>query len=272
MSHAQIKTLAAGLLLLCASCSGNTDKEKAEALYNMADQAMTDGNYLRATQLIDSIDSIYSDQLDVRRRAMHLRPRITELSSLRQLEHIDSVEALLTLAGDSLQNLLLKVDNPIEPYFVARSTANRQVVGKTGIEARMMPDGTLYLISSLAPASIGHTSLTAVAGSQSATTAVILPDGERNDNTLGYEVIHFMPNECDEVVRLIAGHRNEPVTVTFNGKSAKSITLSPADTDAIATIVAAAANVRERRVAALERARLEKQIELARVHQARTID
>lgn len=272
MSHAPIKFTAAlcGALAMLASCSGNAEKQKAEALFEMAGQAMTDGDYVRATQLIDSIDSVYPGQIETRHKAMHLRPRVTELSSLREMEQIDSIIARLTLAGDSLQSLIVKVDNPIEPYYVAAESKGKSTVGKTGIEARMMPDGTLYLISSLAPVSVGHTSVTVSAGSESAQTAAIAPDGERNDNSLGYEVIHFMPGECGAVVDFIASHRNEPLTVVFNGRSSKSITLSEQQASAIATIRDAAENVRQRRVTAIERSRLEKQIELARRHQVET--
>lgn len=118
MLYAQIKFIIPALAIMAgvslASC-GNSDKENAEGMFEMASIMAEQGDYDRAVLILDSIDSIYPEQVDTRRKSLHLRPVVLEKQTLRQIEHCDSVIAALELKGTELQSTIVKVDNPVEP-------------------------------------------------------------------------------------------------------------------------------------------------------------
>ncbi len=271
MYHVQTKLVAAVFLTAVTalvSC-GDSEKKQAEALFIMAETAAQDGEYDKSIELIDSLDKVYTRQVETRRKAMHLRARAIEGSTVKAIADVSSLRAGLQIKGDSLQALLLKVDNPLEPYFVF--SGQKRIVGETGIEARMSPDGMFYMISSLRNPKVNHTYITVSAAGESARTAEIAHDGERNDRSMGYEVIHYMMPECDSVGSFIATHTNSDITVTFGGTGkTHSFVLTPEQAEGIATLYRAAENAREQRRAAFEEARLERQLEIARTHAAKT--
>lgn len=267
MSREITKILCFIIAFAAVSCGVDASKRAAESLFAMATEATASGDYERAIALIDSIDTAYPDQVAVRRNAMQLKPEVIEKQTVKQLGDLDGKIAICKAEGDSLQRSIVKVNNIIEPYYVAKTREGRSVVGKTGLEARMMPDGTFYLISSY-NGKAGHTGVVVSNGSESAATAMVAHDGERNDRSGRSEVIHYMPGECDSLSSFIAGHSSEPLTITFAGGNAKTTALDAEDATAIATLYNAAANVRKRTLLELEKQHLEAQLALSRKHRA----
>jgi len=266
MSHVLTKVSLIAAVVL-SSC-GNREQKEAEAMYVLAETAAESGDYARSVQLIDSIDSLYGRQIDVRRKSMHLKAIVTEKQTLAEIETNEAEAVRLKLKGDSLQRMIEKVDNPIEPYFVAKGL--KSVAGNNGIEARMSPDGMFYMISSLKSPRVNHTYVSVSDGVSAAQTAAIAYDGERNDRSLGYEIIHYMMLECDSVGHFVATHPGR-LTLTYGGGSKSYTTELPAQqAAAVATLYRSAVNIRDMRRNALERQRLDKQLELARSHAART--
>lgn len=269
MSHVQIKLIAAALFGVAVTACGDADKKKAEALYIMAETAAQEGDYERAIQLVDSIDSCHARQVDTRRKAMHVRARAIEGHTVKAIADVGNRWAQLTLRADSLQARLERVDNPLEPYYIP--AGQKRIVGSNGLEARMSPDGIFYMISSLRNPRINHTYITVSADGYSARTAEVAHDGERNDRSLGYEVIHYMMPECDSVGAFIASHPGSEISVTYGGGSRTyTETLTREQADGIATLYRSAVNARELHRTSLEKAHLERQLELARKHAAST--
>lgn len=253
-----------------SSCSG--DSKKAEDLYQQAEAAYADGNTTLATELIDSLDSAYPREVDVRRKAIHLRALTMESSLLKSIATTDSLAALEQLRGDSLERLIQKIDNPVEPYFVARTMAGKAVVGSDGVEARMMPDGTFYLISSIASRKPQHVAVAAVApDGRSARTSQVAPDGERNDRSMGYEVIHYMPAESEAFARFVADNRNSRLKLVFEGSGSRAeIDFPEVMKQAVADVYDASQSVAARRRLVFEKNKQEKQLQAVRGQMART--
>lgn len=256
---------------LMVSCGGSDEQRQAESLFIMAETAAQNGDYQQAMSLLDSLDSTYPKQIEHRKKGAHLRATTLEKATIASIERNERQIAEAKLRNDSLSQFIVKVDNPIEPYFVAKSMAGKSIVGKTGIEARMMPDGALYLISSLSGPKANHESVSVSVGGETASTSVIAHDGERNDRSMGYEVIHYMPAECNALAAFIAKHRSEEIELTFNGKSQRpKIKLDQQSRDAVATLYEAAATVTEQRRLQLENTKLERQLQMSRDHAANT--
>lgn len=259
-----------GLPLLITACGGGSEKEKAKALLTEAQTAYEHKDYTVALGLIDSLKSRFPREIDVRREALHLSALATEGKTLRELELADSLVAQLNIQADSLQQKMKFVSNPIEGYYVAKTANPATFIGSTGLQARMSPDGDFYLMSSLKAKAIKSTSVTVSTATASATTANVAHDGERNDRSMGAEVITFMGAECDSVGHFVSENYASPMTVTFNGTSTYSQPLSQSQAHEIALVYDYSTLIRRFKIATLEKERLSKALELARSQAART--
>lgn len=255
--------------LLLASC-GSGDTDKAKSLLDEAQNAYKAGNYALCLELTDSLKKAYPKEIEVRREAMHLTAVATEGKILRELETADSISAVLGALGDSLQQYVKFVSNPIEGYYIAKGTDPMSFTGKTGLQARMTPNGDFYLMSSLKGRSVKSTSITVSANGKEATTATVAHDGERNDRSMGAEVITFMGAECDTVGKFISENVGSPITLTFNGQSSYSQPLTSAQAEEIAQLYDYATTIRKFKLATLDKERLTKSLDLARSQAART--
>lgn len=262
-------TLLIGAPLLLTSC-GNGDTQKAQALLDNARDAYENKNYATSLLLIDSIKNAYPREFDIRREALHLSTLATEAQTLRQLESADSLTAVLGALGDSLQRNIKFVSNPIEGYYVAKSVNPTSFTGSTGIQARMTPDGDFYIMSSLKAKPVKSTSVTVSANGKEARTATVNYDGERNDRSMGAEIITFMGVECDTVGKFIYENIHTPMTLTFNGSGSYSQALTPKEAVEIATLYEYATTIRQFKLASLEKERLTRALDLARSQAART--
>ncbi len=259
------------LFLSLAACSGNGDTQRAQALLGEAREAVNAGRYEEAIALTDSIKRAYPKEIETRREALHVLSLATEKLSLRRLETADSTLAVLGVKGDSLTKLIKFVKNPVEGYYVTADTDPMKFSGSTGIQARVSPSGDFYIMSSL-PVSKGvrSKSVSVTDGVETASTSEVPFDGERNDRSFGSEVITFLGVECDDLGRFVAEHRNTPLTLTFNGDRTFSMPLPAASAAAIATMYDYSTTVRQAKVAAIEKERLSRALDIARSQAART--
>ena len=257
-------------LALLTSCSGSADKDKARGLLDAATQAFDRGDYSSALSLADSLKRTYPDQIDIRREALHITTRATEGLTLRRLETADSILAVLGVKGDSLQKLIRYVKNPIEGYYVGINAKDGGIVGSNGLQARLNPDGSFYLISSLKARPVKSTSVTVTCNEASASTSSIPHDGERNDRSMGAEIITYIGAECDSLGHFIMLHRSQPMTLTFNGSSTYSMPLPQSQIQEIATLYEYSTIMRQAKVAALEKEKLTRALDIARAQAAKT--
>lgn len=257
-------------LTLLASCSGSADKDRAQALLDSATQAFDSGNYTLALSLTDSLKRSYPSQIEIRRKALHLTTRATEGLMLHRLETADSLLATLGVKGDSLQKLIRYVKNPIEGYYVGINAKDGGIVGSNGIQARLTPNGNFYLISSLKSKAVKSTSVTVACDGASASTSTVAYDGERNDRSMGAEVITYMGAECDSLGHFIQLHYSQPMTLTFNGSTSYSMPLPKAQAQEIATLYEYSTTMRRAKVASLEKEKLTRALDIARAQAAKT--
>ncbi len=266
MCNVQTKILAVALFAaFTVSCSNSGDSEKAGQMFSSATEAYESGRPEATIALLDSIDKKFPGEVDLRRKGMHLRAKAQERLTVTELEHTDSLLATLQLENQQLAGNLKKVDNPIEPYYVAAGFTP----APTGIEARMSPDGVVYLVSSLSGHAVKHCQVSASNGSGSASTARVSPDGERCEWSGKEETVHFIGAECDSLIRFITLSET-PVTVTWSGKGTYSRPLTVGEKTAIGNVGRYAATVTAIKVASLEHERLEKKLETVRSQIART--
>lgn len=259
-------SLALGVLSACSS----SDKEKAETLYAQAQECMGQGRYDEAMGLLDSMDHTYPAEVEIRRKGMHLRPKLIEQTTLNELSKTDSLLAVTQLKSDSIAKYISKVDNPIEPYYVAADFKGKDVTSSPGLYARITPEGQFYMLLSLNKPVHCTSVMVAMPDGVSASTSVVPYDGERNDRQDGCEVITFMQAECDTIGALVSKNADAKFTLTFNGDKSYSMPLPESQLKGIATMYEAASLLRNLKVYQIRKTHLEKQLELARNQQART--
>lgn len=257
-----------GFMTGFASCSGGGPSAKAEQLYAEADGLRQKGEYESALALLDSIDRTYASAVDVRRKVLVLRPVLIEQVTNRQLEIADSMAAEGAYRLDSMSRLLQRVSNPIEDYFVAKAEGGRDV-SVPGLHGRMAPDGRFYMVAS-SPHHISTTSFSLSSGGESVQAPAVSFDGERNDRSGATDVITYVEGESQEVGEFIVLHRNDPVTITFQGSRAASMTLPETQRKGMATLFEVATLIRERKKQELEKQRLERILQTVRTQIART--
>ncbi len=271
MYNATIKTLTAAVIAMAVlsvtSCGGDNQVKTAQAMLERARTAADMGQYEAAKLLLDSIDSICPKAVDVRREGMSLMATVREGLLNIQIAQTDSLLAVAQLRGDSLQQRLRKVENPIEPYFVVTELGT---VTK-GLDPRLMPDGTLYILSRLSSPKIRHTSVSLSApDGTSAATASIPRDGERNDDTGGIETITFIGTDADTIGAFVHAHIGSPLTLRFASTDGKTteMSLPQQQAQAIAAAYGYADNIRQRKILNIRRRALEEQLGLNRSQSA----
>ncbi|MEE0974551.1 MAG: hypothetical protein UH853_02435 [Muribaculaceae bacterium] len=252
------------------SCSG--DKATATKLLEDAKLAITQQKYHQAVALLDSIDKAYASQVDVRRQAMNVRPQAIEGMTLREIEKADSALAVAQAEFVNLKPLFQTVSDArlVEPYMVAK-TADKSILEKTGIQARLTPDGDFYVISSLNGKSIKHTSVGFVADGQSVSTSAVAYDGDRNYRSNGSEIITFVDSECDTLGVFASNHDHSPITLVFKGSKSHSVKMSAKEVKAFADTYRYSLSIKGIRTAMRRKEFLDQQLMVARNQIARTM-
>ncbi len=264
-----ISLLALGALAACGDANG---VKEASRLVDEATQALETRNYTLALSLADSVRTAYPRAIDQRREAIHIASVANEGLNLRRLESADSLMAVLAARAETLKPTVKFVSNPIEGYYIAAGATPDAVHNSTGIQARLSPEGDFYIISTLKGRNVKSTSVSVTDGSTSASTATVAHDGERNDRSGGAEIITFIAAECDTLGRYVLDHRNAPLTLTFSGEggSQYSVKLPEKTVSQTADVYDYALTMRKARVAAIEKERLTRALEISRSQAART--
>lgn len=263
--------LIAVLGLLLQACGGAKEETPASKLYTQAETALSSKDYTLALSLVDSLEKAYPTETDLQRQAMMLRPKIMELLTIQRIVTIDSLAAIASAEAQNLKPQLKWVKTPqmLEGYWVAAKGYNPDFLNSTGIQGRVSEIGQFYIVSSLQGA-LKHTSISLNTNAGSATTPSVPYDGESNYRIAGTEVITFSPEQSDTIGQLAARGQGG-ATLSFNGaKSSKKIKLSPAQLQALALTYRYSQAVIGARQDAVERQKLDRQLQIARDQQART--
>lgn len=259
----------AGLLLIVASCSGNdTEKVKAESLYESALTAQREGRPAEAIAILDSLDANYKSQTDIIRRSIDLRPSLIVDYGTQQLDSLDTAMALMKHEADSIGAKLTFVSLPsVDGYYAETSRHNPKFTDTTGISPRVSSEGEFYIVSSVNPSgSLHHSSVSLTVDGQTAVSGEVPYDGAVNYRYGNSELITFSPDKSAEIGRLAFEHRNSQAELKFigDGGRTKTLRLSAAEVNGIATLYEYSVLVGESRTAAIEKERIQKKIELAR--------
>lgn len=258
--------------ILFAACGGGSEANEADSLVTRADSAVAAGNYTLATELLDTLKSQYPTEIKALREGMNIRARANEGLIKDELQTTDSLEAVCSYRIDSLSQYFTLVNNPelVEGYYVIKEYATSSLFDRSGLEARITPEGQFYMISSLAGSPVKHTSVTVTVGGESASSSSVAYDGDRNYRSGNTEMITFISSECDSIGKLLSKYQGKPVRITFTGARSTSMQLPQNDAKSIALAYNYSEAITTSRKLAAKKELLDKQLILARDQAART--
>ncbi|MBD5285756.1 MAG: hypothetical protein HDS29_05705 [Bacteroides sp.] len=258
--------------ILFAACGGGSEANEADSLVTRADSAVAAGNYTLATELLDTLKSRYPTEIKALREGMNIRARANEGLIKDELQTTDSLEAVCSHRIDSLSQYFTLVNNPelVEGYYVIKEYATSSLFDRSGLEARITPEGQFYMISSLAGSPVKHTSVTVTVGGESASSSSVAYDGDRNYRSGNTEMITFISSECDSIGKLLSKYQGKPVRITFTGARSTSMQLPQNDAKSIALAYNYSEAITTSRKLAAKKELLDKQLMLARDQAART--
>lgn len=260
------------LLLLAVACKSEKQADSAaQSLMDEANSAFEAADYSRATLLLDSLQKTYPGEIELQREGMSLRPKVIEKATLLQISTNDSLSVTSQATAQNLKGKLKWVKNPrlAEGFWVASDSYNPDFMNTTGIQGRVTEIGEFYIVSSVNPA-INHTSIALSNGASSVATPTVAYDGESNYRYEGSEVITFSPAQSDTIGRFALDNNGKALTLSFRGKSTKSVKLSAKQVTALADAYAYSQAILKGRDLAAERQRLEATLQVARNQIART--
>ena len=273
IKHIYICLLAAFCLLGQAACgSKQSDEDRnAESLMTQIKSLYTGKKYDEAMLMIDSLMKSYPGLIDVQHQAMHIQTMITEKKALADsILNERLLERSMALADSLKQNLkLIKNADLVEGYLVHKSMPSDGVPQTTGLVARATTNGDISLMSSLRGSRARHTKLTATADTATVETMEVPLSNPRNykfnDNGQNVELVTFNSHECLGFCAFVAKHIEQPITVTFSGKSkCQKKRLSQSEKEAIACVYEYANAVTAANGYATSRIKLARKLQLAR--------
>lgn len=256
--------------LLLFSC-GNSHNSGALALRESIDSAISQGKYSDAIVLMDSLDSAYPEEVELRSDVLRMRPSVIEGLTISEISLADSVLAEAEMAIEQLAPAFEHVENKalVENYYVSKAGKVKNLMNATGIEARLDEDFTFYIIASLQGKNIGLNSITLETDGQKASTNIIPEGDERSITGVTGQKAVFSGPDAEEIGALAAEHRGSNSSITFNGRSGeKTINLTSEQTAALADTYLYSQALQNLRISKIRREKLERQLQISRNQKA----
>lgn len=273
MFYAVIKRLIfIAVITLCTVGCGKSNEERAQALFNEAMSRYEAGDYAGAMMIIDSISDNYTLVAAVRRGVMHLKPQVIEKETLLKLSTTDSLAAITRWKIDSLSSQMKRKSNAIETYFT-HNQEPADINETNGLYARMSTDATLYVIA-VGPYGTNNVSVVSPTDGASANTTQLKFDGERNDEINGHGVLTYMEGDVTGLIDFIKNHaEDERLELIF--KSGSRVLgkqkVPTSNLKSFQSVIALWEQTRALKLLEVERAKLERILEVSRNQTARTM-
>lgn len=237
------KFLYIALFASLLSCSGN--EEKAQALYQSAEQQYSAGNYNEALLLLDSIDNAYAKCFDVRKAGQLLMYKINLAIEEKTLVETDTL----------LNRIIPKINETTEKFFVFekseydelgryifRGTEVENNVQRSYIHAAVNEYGVTQLISTYSGGSdINHTAVRFKSsdGSEVLTNTIPYNDGSNYKYVIDgthYESVTYQGEKDNGALAFIANHvgDNGLKAILIGEKKEINVNISKSEREALA--------------------------------------
>ena len=235
------KILMRPLLLSVVAC-GNNEK-LAQEMYNQAEQLYLSGDYIAATQWVDSISATYPQEVDVIRNGMLLQCHINQKRYEKELIEVDSLYNAATSELAALKGrfeLTREGKEQTLANYIYKGTRSKGEVRRNELRVQVTEKGDLQLTSVYCGKSkIGHTGISVqTADGRAARTAEIAYDGGKNyryaSGGMNIEMVTYNMAQCQDVVSFIAANGDAKIRVKYTGGKSQDLSLDKLTREAIA--------------------------------------
>ena len=263
MYNAINKLAAAGILACTLFACGSSERDEAARLCDQSAAAIDLHDYAGAIALLDTLNSRYPSQTEVRREGLVLRAKAMEGMAIDSISAGDKALAEATLLVDELAPGFRHVESNVglEGYYVAKD-APTEVMTTTGIQPRITDDGHFYIVANIQGRSIGLSSLEFSDGAETMSTATLAPS--RILKVEGSEIASFTPEDLEGVGQWLMAHPTFVKCVAHGTKGKTPINISAKLREQIVACSKYSAALQSKRLAAVHREKYERMLESAR--------
>lgn len=261
-------SIIASLALAVCSC-GSSEREQARQLSDAAETELKAGNYEAAVNILDTLDTRYASQVEVRRSAMKFRAMAVEGLTLRRITVVDDT---LSILDRDLQACEGKFEYKVNPgkglggNLVMKSIAGK----KPALLPRINDDGYFTLSVTVTGKPIGFQYVRFGKGADSATTEPV--DAGRLVKVEGSEMTVLQQEDVATAIEWLKNHQDTKQCELVGTKGQTAVRLTPELVGAIVSTFDYAQLRQAKRQALIEREKLERKLKLCRDQLANLID
>lgn len=265
MFNAANKTIAALMIAAALVSCGENNKEKAQALLDEASSLVERGDYGAAIEVIDTLDTRYAKEIDVRKQGLLCRARAVEglakdsiIAADDMLTH--SIEQMEAREKDFEH---IELPNGLDGYFIAKSIYEKNAMNKTGIQPRVEDsEGYFQLAVNIHGRKIGFERVSVNNGGNVVTTVAVNPG--RLVTVEGSELVVLTQEEATPLVEALKANPGIDEYKLCGAKNSITVKLMSKMRDAIINSYDYAMSIQANRLAQIKREKFERQLQMAR--------
>lgn len=269
MYNAASKLTAIAFMALALVSCGNNTKDEAMQLSAAAEHEVTSGNYDAAMTLLDTLDTRYASEVEVRRSAMKFRAMAVEGLTMRRISTVDDTLALLKQNIEKYESKFEYVANPGKG--LGGNLVDKSIVKLNSV---MMPrindEGYFTLSIKINGRSIGFSHVVFYGSGESVSTGDVAPS--RLVKVEGSEMTVMQQEDVSSAMEWLVAHPSTAGYELVGAKSTIKNKMSEVLREAMVQTWLFAQDKQAYRLALIEREKLERKLQLCRDQLANVID
>ncbi len=228
------------MFLIVCFCGCSHSKKKAQQLLTIAEQAIQEGNYPYAKQMIDSIKASYPKAFDERKKGLELTRTIRLLENRRNIAYCDSLIHIKEKEKKELVSDFQYVKeaeyDELGTYY-PKNYLPEVSLQQSGLRSGVSEKGMLFIESVWLGAKINHHCIKIITpDAEYAETKSVTDEGLNYSFTTQhnrYEIVRYTKENENGVAAFIYAFNEHPLNLTFIGTKSHSIPLSVAQKKAL---------------------------------------
>lgn len=251
-----------GALFGLSGC-GKSDKDLATELYNQAESQINQRHFSEALILLDTLDSRYHDQVEVRRMGLVVRAKAMQGLAMDSIQPASEALAQATIRVEELRDKFYHVDSNVglDGYFLPKGV-DAKMMTATGIQARVSDKGLLYYVVNVQGRTLGLNSFAFVSGADQITSSEISP--ARIISVEGCESASFNPEDTEGMAQWLLNHDRNVKIVFIGSKGKTEVKMTDKLRQEILECYEYSSALQAQRKASIQREKLERSLQLFR--------
>lgn len=211
------------VLIVCLSSCAPNHKEQAENMLLRASSLYTSDSLNSAKILLDSIHSVFPNQVEVRKAASNLMNQIEYKENTRNLVYFDSILAITKEKFDSVAaNFTLGDTTYSSKRVYIHKKRGKYYYPRTNLVAEVEENGDINLISVYTGKKLAHDSVKVSFSDLYASTLKVPTSSAYNysftDLGVNWEYVTFNQTKQNNVLGFIALYQDKLLTVSLYGE------------------------------------------------------